>query len=611
MLSSEEFDITDYSYSLTDTKLYIVNFVEYCYSFKINMQSNYGLYLYFYNPGNIDIDTDSISNKVQLAVEYNSAKEPIDYEKFSLKYCSVSIGDYANLFYKFKILDPDKKIISRVESNARRYDVSGFELMTEGASNAKEYTIGGSYIFSGYAAGYGPDPTADDTLNCVVEDLETIELDVRNTMYRTETSIKGAGYQNQLDSVYFAVPKDFFERYGKLQRIKAEWYEFKTKDIIVTNHNSMYQAMNSYTGYRITSPNLFNTSILYGYLSGGSQVGDMWKYDWTYNGYWDSGYQDPTSYASFYKADSFYYLFYTSNDINEYNPRADIVEIGGIASNELYQYILNYDETFVSGTLPIKSGQISADLFASDIDSYRKVDNEFGKIQYGYSYYDFDVDKDLFNLLSYQDGDPSFWDNLKNYGIWDTIFGRIPDEIGRPNISPIKIINSEDLLGSDSVVSERLLINYHDVTRFKTYYNSNESDNEIVLFRFAATDYFSKDVIIKDNSSGNHILDKAYRAWESVFLDFDIIQLTFNKDGVYKVIPAVSDPIDIVGPITPPSVLPGGCSDASNLLALILGVILLILLAPFLPYIISFIIKVITFPFRLFSDTSKRLKRRR
>ena len=39
---------------------------------------------------------------------------------------------------------------------------------------------------------------------------------------------------------------------------------------------------------------------------------------------------------------------------------------------------------------------------------------------------------------------------------------------------------------------------------------------------------------------------------ESVFFDFDIIQLTFNRDGVYTVIPVVSSPMDIVNAITPP-----------------------------------------------------------
>ena len=62
----------------------------------------------------------------------------------------------------------------------------------------------------------------------------------------------------------------------------------------------------------------------------------------------------------------------------------------------------------------------------------------------------------------------------------------------------------------------------------------------------------------------------AYVAQQSVFFDFDVIDLTFNKDGVYTVIPAVSDPIDIVNDLTSPT-------DMGDDGLGILGIILLIL----------------------------------
>ena len=43
------------------------------------------------------------------------------------------------------------------------------------------------------------------------------------------------------------------------------------------------------------------------------------------------------------------------------------------------------------------------------------------------------------------------------------------------------------------------------------------------------------------------LMDCAYVAQENVFLKFDIIQLTFNADGVYTVI------IDIIPSVTPPA----------------------------------------------------------
>ena len=83
-----------------------------------------------------------------------------------------------------------------------------------------------------------------------------------------------------------------------------------------------------------------------------------------------------------------------------------------------------------------------------------------------------------------------------------------------------------------------------------------------------------------------------------VFLDFDIIELTFNRDGVYHVIPVVSSPIDVIGEISPPMKF-----DSNDwwkwALALVGIILLLILLAPVLPYIIQGAIFIVFLPFKL------------
>lgn len=619
------FNVLNYPYVIGETKLYIVAFIEYCYSFKANMQGNYALYLYIYNPGAVDININSQSNKVQLATGYSSEGLPNDYTKFNLKFCSRSEGDYFNLFYKFKVVDTEKVILNRINSfftgtsnYERRYDVSGFELFTQGATNPVEYKIGGTYKFTGYASGYGADSNDDSTLNCIIEELETVELDLKHTFYRTETSSKGPGYQNQLDTVYFAVPNSLFTKYGSLQRIKAEWYEYKTREIIVTSNNSMYNAMLPFIGHKITSQSLFNTDIPYGFLYGGFQQGDMWVYDWTYNGYFDLIHHGPSSYPSLKKSDNFHYLFYTSN-ISSYSPYADIVNIGGVESNLLSQWIRNYNASFLNGTLPIKDGNISADLFASDIDDYRKKETEYGKIQKGYSYYDFDADVDLQNFISYIDGNPSFWQKISDYGLLNVIFGNIPDEIGRTNIPPIYLLKDSDLSLSLSseIISNNLLINYHDVLRLREFVSlSSLADKKVVLFRFATSDYFSDSLTIRNNSNGQHISNQTYMAWQSVYLDFDIIQLTFNKDGLYTVIPVVASPIDIINPVTPPFGFGSGCNDfdLQFLLAILLGLLLLMLLAPFLPAILAFLINLLLLPLRvvfgLFKTSNKRIRKK-
>ena len=284
-----------------------------------------------------------------------------------------------------------------------------------------------------------------------IEYLEIITLDVKHTFYKTMTSSKGAGYQNQLDTVYFSVPNRFFDNFGKLQRIKAEWYEYKTNDIVVTSNSDFYDKAKPYIGVATDFDDgmpLYNEDIG---ISLGQDAGDfggginMAKWGWNLG----NGYLYPP-------CSPLYYLFKTDN-ISEYNPYATNTN-GGVESNDLYGYINAYNKTHEKGYLEVKDNEISADLFSDDIDDYRKMDSEFGKIQKGYSYYDFDADIDLQKLSSWNDTQPSFWDNWVNWGLWDTIVGDILQEESKI-LSPIYTLNDSDLIGSDTSISKKLFVN--------------------------------------------------------------------------------------------------------------------------------------------------------
>lgn len=587
--SDPKFNINAYPFN-ENGKLQLLSFNEYCYSFYSNLSANYGLYIYVYNPQCLNVVQNSTLNKIQMAVSYDENGNPTDYEKFRLQFCSVSTeSDYYRLFYKFKVVDPDNKIYSNLKSNERRYDVSGIEIYAEGQTNAIDYGISKTFYYTGYAAGYGPNKAAESTLTCRTEKLETIELKVNHTYWRSLTSSKGVGYQNQLDTVYFTVPDYFFENYGKLQRIKAEWYEYKTKDIIVTSNQEFYNVILPYIGRQVAGN--------YGVVD--KQYGiEMYKIyaAWGYN-LTDSFVLDET-------CSKLYYLFHTPNwtNIENYDPYATIETIGGVSSNDLYEYILNYNKTYESGT--VKDGRISADLFESDIDDYRKIDNEYGKVQQGYSYYDFDADVDLFDLLAYDPSNNNFTENWVMYGFWSALFrsyGTVEDNI--TDQTPILVLDKDEYLsGNNQDVSDRLFVNYNDVDKIKSAYNQAKTNKEkVILFRFAVSDYYSSDhtQIIKfeegenwigENWGENFYYDQAYRAKESVFLDFDIIQLTFNKEGVYTVIPVVASPIDIVDDITPPY---NPAKDKDGLpwwvwvLIVIAIIIAVLLIIKYLPYILK------------------------
>ena len=307
-------------------------------------------------------------------------------------------------------------------------------------------------------------------------------------------------------------------------------------------------------------------------------------------------------------------LLFHADNIEEYDPYATDNE-GTIKGNELYDRIMSYDKSYDAGTLPVKDGTISADLFESDIDDSRKVDSEQGKIQQGYSYYDFDADTDIQKLVSWSDGDPSFWDNWNEFGFWDTLFGNIPSETGR-EISPIQVLKESDLQGTEAEVSQRLLVNIGDVKDLKAAYedavtvNSLNPDDEecyLVLFRFATSDYYAAPADIYEEKFPHTTYTKmAYVAQQSVFFDFDVIDLTFNKDGVYTVIPVVSDPIDIVNDLTSPTDMG---DDGLNILALIalilILIVVLVVLMPVLPYIAKGVVWLVCLPFKAIAKLCK------
>lgn len=547
---NEEFNVAYYPADL-EGNLQLLSFAEYAYSSEAARRGHYGLYLYLYNPQGIEFPASSLSNKIQIAVAYNSHGSPTDYEKFDLKVLSVSSAPFLNRFIKLKVVDhksaDGKTIAARVSSSARRYDISGFELLAKDAINATEYSINRTFTYSGFAKGYGNSSSEESTLACAVAELETIDLKVHHTYFRTGLSSLGLDHENQLDSVYFGVDNRFLEEYGRLQRVKAEWFEYKTKPIVVTQNESVYNNLNLFLGQEQTE---YEYALYYNKSQKGYPPVSTW--DWAYTG----SSNEPT------KTDrALYYLYYVP-DIKEFDPRGIEAVVGGVKSNLLYQHVLQYDKSFAKGTLPIKNGTISADLFEDAVDTARVPllnELEAGRKR-GYYVHDFDADVDLHQLPSYNSTNPDFMQKVKDFGFWETILNDLPVlDDDYKDVSPIYKVSSADLLGSNEDISTRLLIRKEDVQSFKTFFSDESAvGREVFLFRFAATDYFSGPLMIQYNDFfGEHqIYNEAYVAQETVFLDFDIIQLTFNKNGVYRVIPVVNNPIDAVADITPPAHIP-------------------------------------------------------
>lgn len=131
-------DLNEYNFDESkETQIY--SFVEFCYSFRAVDTTDYGLYVYIYNPKGLNIDTDSALNAVTMRYGDNAE---LSFTKYRLKYLNCSTGDYYGLFYKFALVlsDSQKTDIlrgrNRVNSSCRKYEVAELELKAENNNNA-------------------------------------------------------------------------------------------------------------------------------------------------------------------------------------------------------------------------------------------------------------------------------------------------------------------------------------------------------------------------------------------------------------------------------------------------------------------------------------------
>ncbi len=579
--SKKGFSLLDYPfYESEKPEIKVIDFVEYCYDYRAEKRDKYGLYVYVYNPNQQVIVTNSEKNNISLGELYNGSPiteetECVTYRKYDLQFCSMSTEEGTlRLFYKFKIIDHKgadlKTIAQRVNPNCRRYDIVGIELLTEKNPNATDYPVSTSYSFSGYEKGFGPEG-ADTGVELKRNTLETVSLDLKYTTYRPDyINEHGAGHQNQLSSVYFAVPKKF-EVYGGLYKVHCSWNEQKTSSIIVTNRQEVYDDVLAHLGtdgsgaafriYDHYSP----TTLGYNTPSA------TWGYNANVNIFGGAGLIPDSPVGYVFKT--------TKENVRDYDvPSADIKKWLADHTGERY-------------------------LFADAVDEGRTK---------GEQEYTFTADE-AFDMLSFNataSGWQKFclkWQNFWSHDKWD---------IGGDNISvePIRLIKDSDFNGSPTSNAAALFVDDDDYSDFKNYYDTNKYENNVFLLRFAVTDYYSNlQQVIKSSAVLNVFDEKStYRASETVFLDFDIIDLTFKKDTTETVIPVVASPVDVVGGVTAPIVEDSDSNKFWDIIKTILVVILILiligLLSPILPYIFKGIIWVISLPFRLISKLFKRRK---
>ncbi len=532
--------ISDLSDGVTDLTDYyqvesvtFIDFYEYCYG----DFDNYELLLYLAIPSNLNIENNSSLNKIQISIGNSNT-----YYKKGLK-----LLDHNNNIYKFKVLlnnndlDYYKNVL---DSKNRRYKVSGVELKFIGSNNSQEFKIGCDYSYSGYAKGLNEESKDNSTLKREYQELTTLDLEVNSSVYRFHDNF-GDFKQQDLNSVYFSVPNNYLEEYGEVTNISAEYYEYRLADLVVLK-TSDYEIFKDYVGIKITEDNHPEFALMFDYEG---QIGTNCEY---YN-FEGAGFEESELFKPFKKTNLITILF----DGGENGDKE-------IKSDEILDYLYSYDKSYYNGS---NYKGISNDLF-DGVDEGHKL---------GYNRIDISS-LDSEDLLIYEGN--SSWDRF-----WNVVFGN-NEENEVPLIEKV----------TSSKSSDEIYINEDDINDFNSYVSeSNLNNKSTYVLRYSLTDYYTyglRDYRYGDISS---IGRDGYVSKQSVFLDFDIISLTFEKEGQNTIIPIISNPIDIVGDTTVPE---NSNENFFNWIITILKIVFGVAVILILIFLLNFILNLIGISFK-------------
>lgn len=611
VIGGKDFDLANYPWNENGSPQ-MIYFAEVGYSMYSDLRDEYALYIYVYNPSGLAIDTESDYNKLELAFGENKT-----YDKYTLAFLTYSqAAGYEGLFYKFEVTLTESQrtqALRLLSSNARVYTITGMEFSVGG--QVTEYPVGydtateqGSvYTYSGYMLGYGSNLATESTLTCMVEGFsEYLTLDVEQTVYRPEGDFY-RGEQSQLNSCWFTIPNEYIEKFGNVSKILYEWYEYITKPILVTEETFVFNKLDALSGADISllSDLYF---FAYGFSNGFSEES------------FTTGYRDP--WISNFEFDDDVYDFLSTGvsgsrvylqESNKFDNFSAVFHTGGESYKTFGIRAEELEEKFIENSQLLGDTSIVGKYASSLFEDYVTDGRTMG-----------------YNKAESVDTLDIYW-NTTTKDFWDKLFGGYDVTTEYDTVDAFHYVTAEDLSGTDAEVAERLYIDEEDVPALRLRFAAADLlDETVVLFRYASVDYFSYPTPIFYTESYEDTVDSydivldaingvdsctAYLAQETVFLNFDIISITFTtEEGVSTEIPVVMSPEDVFSDVDPPleeNYHEGlGLLDIIKIVLIVLAVILLlIVLMPVLPYIVKGIVWIVCLPFKAIAALFKGIKK--
>lgn len=510
-----------------------VGFMEYAYSDSVFIADNYyGLYFYVYNPTEKPVVLAEGAHHVNMATAYDENGTPIDYNNCEITFLDATAN---NRFLKFKLTDSraayDREVSYAAKHDGeRRYDIASIQLLFSGDDHATDSFTGVdnqegvsfTYFCTGYSAGCGADPEAESTLDIQYKKLDTIGLDIQSTWYRTDRIDGEMRYT--LSSVYFAVDDRYITDYGTLQIVKAEWYEYKTTPILVTDSNQIETALTPYLGYTLPQDekgDYRDTSVPF--------------YFYEYLGPGDTADHHGLGWNTYYSRDSM--------QMRRYDWLIKVDDIKAtVPSEKVQEWAENYPVYAGDDVLTVDGRTYNANLFTDEVD---------------------DGHTRGYNVKVFDARDESQWIDLKTIdqtSDWDKFWNqflpagsRDEEWVIAEDVKPIEEVTPERVNASDAAVMNDLLVDSSQVGKLRSYVQTAEESNKTVyMLRFSLSEYNATDLEYhpSDDWSGHDYID-FYAATDTVYLSFDIIYLGFVKNDVVTIIPVVADPVDVYPALTP------------------------------------------------------------
>lgn len=477
-------DIKQYGADENDEGIYLISVMESGYTEK-GFSDQTALYVYLYNPSMKKI-TSSDLNAISMATEYDKDGKPVNFKKYRLQVEGSADGE---LYIRAKVA-ASAKTLACVRDGARWYSVTELELLDSKSYDVEAYSGGVVYKFSGYGS----------ELKCECESFLTLELDVGHTSYLTGNSSMGVGYSNQISSVYFSIPNEIEQEYGKLYSIDYEYYKYRTAPILLHKNEDIEEAMKS--------PKLWESSTclqkktFFSFIDGSS--------------YWD--------WVNVSQAPNIGFK------INEYIVGKELV-----SSEKLQGAFIDYASAMNSSSSDLLFGKYHKACF----DATLYTENNHKVVEHK-------TRDDMFSMDSYGETH-GFLDKLFNFGI---LFGKYDLDETVKDAKFIQPVSSASFLSSD--FSSEYLVAEKDKSALITYVVDAESRKEnVYLLRFAYADnYFVRDGEDSGyrlfNASTGTVYDNIWLVEQDVYLKFDVLKLEFSDDGKeVTTFGVVSAPIDI------------------------------------------------------------------